>query len=264
MKSLTLPNGLDIYYLNLNEARFLYEETFQTEEYFKHGIALIDGACVFDVGANIGMFGIYLQRRWPQVRLYAFEPVPDVFAVLHANVARHGIAARLFDCALAAEPGETSFTYYPGNTVMSGRYADASEDRKTTFAFLSNKSPEAMARAREDPVLRKHFDSMIDHMFEARTITCRVGTLSQVLRETGVDRIDLLKIDVEKSEHEVLAGIADADWPKIRQLVVEVHDQDGRQVDIRRLLEQRGYLVEAEQALMLRATNLYTLYARRA
>jgi hypothetical protein len=91
-----------------------------------------------------------------------------------------------------------------------------------------------------------------------------VGTLSQVLRETGVDRIDLLKVDVEKSEHEVLAGIADADWFKIRQLVVEVHDQDGRQADIKRLLEQRGYVIEAEQDLLLRATNLYTLYARRA
>ena len=42
------------------------------------------------------------------------------------------------------------------------------------------------------------------------------------------EKIDLLKIDVEKGELEVLNGIEDADWPRIHQIVMEVHDLDGR------------------------------------
>ena len=39
--------------------------------------------------------------------------------------------------------------------------------------------------------------------------------------------MDLLKIDVERAEKEVLQGILPSDWPKIRQVAMEVHDVDG-------------------------------------
>ena len=44
---------------------------------------------------------------------------------------------------------------------------------------------------------------------------CQLKTLSEVIRESQVERIDLLKVDVEKSELDVLAGIDEDDWPKI-------------------------------------------------
>jgi phthiocerol/phenolphthiocerol synthesis type-I polyketide synthase E len=44
------------------------------------------------------------------------------------------------------------------------------------------------------------------------------------MREHGVDSVDLVKVDVEGSEMEVLEGIADEDWPRLRQPVIEVHD----------------------------------------
>ena len=40
----------------------------------------------------------------------------------------------------------------------------------------------------------------------------QLTTLSDVLREENVTRIDLLKIDVEKSEMDVLLGIDEQDW----------------------------------------------------
>ena len=39
--------------------------------------------------------------------------------------------------------------------------------------------------------------------------------------------MDLLKIDVERAEKEVLQGILPSDWPKIRQVAMEVHDVEG-------------------------------------
>jgi len=45
-----------------------------------------------------------------------------------------------------------------------------------------------------------------------------------VLREHGVEQIDLLKIDAEKAELDIINGIDDHDWPKIKQIVLEIHD----------------------------------------
>jgi acyl carrier protein len=90
-----------------------------------------------------------------------------------------------------------------------------------------------------------------------------------VIREQEVERIDLLKIDVERSEEEVLKGIEDEDWRKIDQIVLEAHDEDsagrrGRVREIVETLEKRGYVVEMEEDEYLRGTGLYNLYARRA
>ena len=68
---------------------------------------------------------------------------------------------------------------------------------------------------------------------------------------------------MQKSESSVLAGIADSDWPKIRQVVLEVHDTGGRLAEIKALLEARGFEVAVEQESMLEHTRLYDLYAVR-
>ena len=72
-----------------------------------------------------------------------------------------------------------------------------------------------------------------------------------------------MKIDVEKSELQVLNNIAEEDWPKIRQIVLEIHDIDGRLQMIRSLLENRGYQVTFEQDQQLKNSMLYNMYALR-
>lgn len=37
---------------------------------------------IFDIGANIGAASVYLSRKYPDVEVYAFEPVPDNFELL--------------------------------------------------------------------------------------------------------------------------------------------------------------------------------------
>jgi hypothetical protein len=61
-----------------------------------------------------------------------------------------------------------------------------------------------------------------------------------MMAETAVSHIQLLKIDVQKSEHDVLLGIEEADWPKIEQIVIEVHDIGGQLSTIRQLLAGEG------------------------
>jgi hypothetical protein len=64
--------------------------------------------------------------------------------------------------------------------------------------------------------------------------------LSRVIAEQGIDAIELLKIDVERSEVDVLRGIGETDWPRIRQIVLEVHDEVMLD-DTLAVLRERGY-----------------------
>ena len=72
-----------------------------------------------------------------------------------------------------------------------------------------------------------------------------------------------MKIDVQKAELDVLLGIDDADWPKIQQVVLEVHDIEGRLNAIAALLERRGFRVASEQDPLYAGTNIHNIYAVR-
>jgi hypothetical protein len=93
-------------------------------------------------------------------------------------------------------------------------------------------------------------------------VPCEVMTLSSILRQQSVPRIDLLKVDVEKSELDVLAGIDDQDWPKIRQLVVEVHDIDRRVEQVTAWLRERGFgNITVDPSVPI--FRVFNVYARR-
>jgi FkbH-like protein len=85
------------------------------------------------------------------------------------------------------------------------------------------------------------------------------------VKEHGVQRIDLLKVDAEKSELGVLRGIDEEVWGIIRQIVIEVHDQEGPvMAEVMRLLGDHGFEATVEEEDALRGSGLYNVYAVRA
>lgn len=40
---------------------------------------------MFDVGANIGLFSLYMNRLRPSLNLFAFEPLPPLYRLLQEN-----------------------------------------------------------------------------------------------------------------------------------------------------------------------------------
>jgi amino acid adenylation domain-containing protein/FkbM family methyltransferase len=249
-----LPNGMVVAHLNRAETEFLYREVFAAASYLKHGVRLPPAATVFDVGANIGMFTLFAAAASPGALIYAFEPLPEICARLRTNSRLYGVAGRVLECGLAAAPGQAEFLYYPRASVLSGRYGDPAEERAVVRAYLGGQTAAAGDALEE----------MLAARLEARHVTCPLRTLSEVIRECGVERIDLLKVDAEKSELDVLAGLDEADWPRVRQLVVEVHDRDGRLARLAAQLAGRGFRVETEQDPALAGTGLHTVYAVRS
>ena len=84
------------------------------------------------------------------------------------------------------------------------------------------------------------------YYLKSQAVTCELRTLSDFLGQNRIDRVDLLKIDAERSEQPILGGLADDDWPKIRQMVVEVHEGDDATRAMVDLLKRRGFRAAAE------------------
>lgn len=256
-----LPNGMSVFDLNKNETDFLYEEIFENAEYLRHGITMKAGDCLFDVGANIGMFSLFASQQCQDIEIFAFEPIPQVFEILRLNAELYGLNVQLFPCGLSNEVKTETFTYYPHNSVVSGGFADVREEREVMNRFLANR--QNAGQTQDSYILsNKEIERLAAELFaERQEIACQMRTVSDVIREYEIKQIDLLKVDVEKSEMDVLAGIAAEDWLKIKQIVVEVHDIDGRLDRIAALLERHGFELTIQQESWLEQTGLYNIYA---
>ncbi len=250
-----LPNGMMIVQRNKWETDFLYSEIFKDQTYWSHGIKLDKGACVFDVGANIGLFTLFIGQQCPQATIYAFEPIPPLYHLLESNARLYGLNVKLFDCGLSSRIGSEKFTYYPHCSILSGGFADVRQEQEVMMSYLRNTQSGAASEPGE--LLRE----VLTERLIQEEFVCRLQTISAVIREHQLERIDLLKIDVEKSELEVLAGINEEDWSKIKQVIVEVHDLDGRLEQIKTLLVRHGFDLTVAQDSSFKDTGLYNIYA---
>jgi len=246
-KKMVLPNNLECYYLSKEETEYIFSEVFTEQQYFKHGITLNEGDCIFDIGANIGLFSLFISQLQKQVKIFSFEPIKQIFDVLQANIILYSLSnISLFNYGLSSENNaEKLFTFYPN---MAGN--------STTKPLEKLEQREVM-----NTVLDKN---MVDYFFQNQEVRGELRTLSSVINELDIKFIDLLKIDVEGEEYKVLKGINTNDWSKIKQIVAEVHDIEGRIDKIQGLLKTNGFHITVEKnSLMPPTLNTFNLYAVR-
>jgi FkbM family methyltransferase len=251
---LELPGGLAVAHLNPAETAFVHGEIFERGAYLRHGVEVRDGDVVLDVGASIGLFPLALQRRGLRVRTLAIEPLPDAVACLRANAEIHGLDLDVVPCALGAEDGPTAFTYYPDASVLSGRFADPAEEARLVRASLLRGPEDGDPGADGAGV-----GDLLAERLRSRSLTVPMRRLSGLLAERGIGRVGLLKIDVEKGELDVLRGLDPADFGRIDQVVVEVHDVAGRRADVEALLREHGYRVSVDQDEALAGTEVVSV-----
>jgi FkbM family methyltransferase len=236
MKLFHFPGGLQIW--NSPEAasdtQFLYREIFERHSYLKHGVTVNSGDVVFDVGANVGMFALSLMRRASDLRVFCFEPVPGTYACLERNLRespfRTGHEFAPLKLALGAADAQTTIEFFPGVPSNSTLY---SQEKHRDFPkvldgvrwldmWRMNKL-RALLCLPVFPLRKRLLGPAFERVLANSIATpCRVRTLSGIIREHHVTRIDLLKIDVEGAEMDVLAGLEDCHWPLVRQLSLEV------------------------------------------
>jgi FkbM family methyltransferase len=221
------------------------------QTYLRHGVALNPGDVVLDVGANVGVAAAFFADHCQAGAVHCFEPVAPLCRLLRRNLA--GLdACTVHEFGLWSAAKTSEITFYPQSAAMSGLYADPDRDQALARKVLLN-----VGFSGEEA------DARLDGRYEAETLECELRTMSSVLRDESIARVDLLKIDVERAEMEVLRGVEESDWPRIAQVVIEVHDEHGRGAEISRALTRRGFRVVIDQDRPMRGTPVRMLYATR-
>ena len=270
VQRITLPNGQNVCASSKaqGELRLIYHEVFEDQIYTRSPIVLADGDTIFDVGANIGMFSLFVSQKYSRARIFAFEPLPPNFTFLQKNCGSiEGI--KLFPHGLTRIAGEAraTFIFYPRLPGSSTMYPKE-EPGRLPFSDLFG-----VRRWRAEKMYWKEFKRFFGNklyfafialypfrwrlvtwfFFSGKAFACELKTLSETIRSENVERIDLLKIDVEGSEIDVLLGIDDQDWSKIRQIVLEVDDRGNylaRIAEIQNLLCAKGMDVELQNNIL--------------
>ncbi|WP_031465998.1 FkbM family methyltransferase [Sciscionella sediminilitoris] len=255
--------------VNSWEAAYLRDEV---NGYFANGIELAPGATVLDVGANIGVFSAAVHERSAgEARIYAFEPLPPLHAILERN-AREFFGGRVttLPYGLSASEAELEFSYFPAATIFSSSFRDKgnvdAERRRiaASIAEMMRREENGSAVSRMPaPILRALVGRQLRSMRQLETHRVRVRPLSRVLEEHHIEHIDLLKVDVEGAELEVLHGIEDRHWPLIRQAVVEVEGWRRNGAVIAELLGEHGFSISTEQGPVQRAADVGMVFAIR-
>lgn len=240
----------------------------EVAEYFQDGVGLRRGDVVFDIGANVGLFALHAARQCEgEITLYCFEPIPDIFGALSANFGTHPVLSktrhRLFQCGLTSSDERTSIDfYYFKNIPCDSTYnIDAKRrDFEDAFHTIGMRCRERIERALPGPTGRWLGNAvgvivadlpkgpvgrwMFDRFMGMERVGCPLSTLANILEQEAVPHIDLLKVDVEGAELDVLLGMHDGQWKKVRQVVLEGHDKDGRLRELVSLLEARGMKID--------------------
>jgi FkbM family methyltransferase len=253
LQQLRLNDGRTVACPSPAEARMLWNEM-SVDGFYRRGAArLRPGDIALDIGANIGLSAMMFADTCPGIRVIAAEPAPPTFTCLERNVAAHVPQGVPLQVAVGAAPGILPFTWYPRASANSGLYADRAADDKATTAFLRNCG-----------LGNEAIRLIIDGLHDGEQINVEVTTVSAILDEHDSHaEIGLLKIDVERAELDVLRGIADTDWPRIRAVVAEVHDDNDRLAEFCKLLHTHGLSAQTRQDPKLNGTELYEVYASR-
>ncbi len=269
MNQLTLPNGKPLFYLDKLTALDSYREIYEDDEYFQFGLHIPKDAIVFDVGANIGNFSRYIAEHHPSAHVYAFEPVPQIFEVLSANLEEYPDQVTGFNVGLAEEAGKVTINYYPRVSADSSILPFTWDEKVAHYSanweeFTSGYKIAKIVPKRWRPFFVKR---VLKYMYKPVPTQCSLRTLSAIISEQDLPKIDFLKIDAENYEEHVIAGIMDDHWPLIQQVAMEVHQHiagGGNLVaKFTALLETKGFSVQRGSEYGTTGSNVFMLYAKR-
>lgn len=190
-----------------------FGEVFLEEEYFFK--ADNDAPVIVDCGANIGLATLYFKLVFPKARITAIEANPATFKTLTANVSDNKLS-NVETLNVAVTGGD--------ETEVALIFAEAGDLRSTRMKELHGKSAN-----------------------EVKEIIVPARRLSVILPAS----VDLLKMDIEGSEHDVIDEIT----PKLGQIknvIIEYHYAAGggrRSLgEFILLLESAGFICRIKSA----------------
>jgi len=162
------------------------------------------GGVVVDVGAQIGVFSVYVARRGPRrLTVHSFEPMSANHALLKRNLELNQLNhVTAHNAAVAASAGRFKLYLSSDNTGMHSLYGTGSD-----FEEVEGRS----------------FNTLYDSL--------------------GIKYCDVLKLDCEGAEHEILMTATDDTLGRTGAIVMEYHDE-AKLPELLNRLERAGFSTE--------------------
>ena len=158
-----------------------YEIEFSTSKLF-HSLIRTRKPIILDVGAFQGESYEFYRNIFEHSIIYSFEPDPDSFEILTRKARKNH---HCFNIALFNTSGSIPFYRNPISHTNSPYKVNAKSRDSINVNEASNTT--------------NNLTSNVEILVEAKT-------LDQIIAEEAIDRIDLLKIDVQAAEVLVLQG----------------------------------------------------------
>ncbi len=144
---------------------------------------------IVDLGANIGLSSVFFAQRYPDAKIIAVEPEAGNMRMLRRN-ARHWPGIVPVHAAI-----------WPEDTTLNLQTLDAAGNRLADWAYQTVEAPTAG---------------------DAKVPALSIATL---IRQHGIQQIDLLKIDIEGAEFELFSRGTDAWLAITRCVMIETHER---------------------------------------
>jgi len=129
---------------------------------------------VFDIGANTGIYSLVAKAKNPNAVVHAFEPFPAIYTKLIKNISINGFDVHA-NCLAVSN--------YSGKAVIY------TADKDFAYSVTVNQN----LWVKEGEPIKLHIETI---------------TLQDYIEKNKIDKIDLVKIDVETHEPEVMQGFA--------------------------------------------------------
>ena len=100
------------------------------QDYNLDDLDLKSGDVVVDIGAHKGVVSCYLAKRYPGIKVYAYEPLEDNFNALLENIALNGVEVEANHCAVTGDGRDVTLYYSNGNTGGANIYGGGYEPVK--------------------------------------------------------------------------------------------------------------------------------------
>lgn len=152
---------------------------------------------ILDIGANTGVYTLLAKAANPEVKVYSFEPVRNTFKILQENIALNNCSnVTLINDAISDKEGEAEFY-----------------DMKDSILY-------------EASLEKAHVDALKHDRSRFTSYKVKIVPLTKVIEEHKIEKIDLLKVDVETHEPPVIAGMGEYLQKYQPILLIEILNED--------------------------------------
>jgi FkbM family methyltransferase len=171
-----------------------------------------DGEILYDVGANVGMYSIYAGVR--NVKVFAFEPEAQNFALLNRNIAINGLQDSVVGFNLALSPMQQLNYLFVSSELIGGACNNFGES-------LDHNGKPVVAKYRQGA-----FSVPVDDLWE----------------RFGLPLPNYVKIDVDGLEPEIIkSALATLRSPLLKSILVELNEQLPEHMQAVEIIKSNGF-----------------------